>query len=36
MLAFVLASAFLEKFGGDSIKDIEGSYAHFMRLLDEF
>jgi chorismate synthase len=36
MLAFVLASAFLEKFGGDSIGEIEGNYAHFMRLLDEF
>jgi chorismate synthase len=36
VLAFVLASAFLEKFGGDSIKEIEGNYAHFMRLLDEF
>jgi chorismate synthase len=36
MLAFVLTSAFLEKFGGDSIKEIEGNYAHFMHLLDEF
>jgi chorismate synthase len=35
MLAFVLAGAFLEKFGGDSIKEIEGNYAHFMHLLDE-
>jgi chorismate synthase len=36
VLAFVLASAFLEKFGGDSIKEIEGNYLNFMRLLDEF
>jgi chorismate synthase len=36
ILAFVLASAFLEKFGGDSIKEIEGNYAHFMSLLDKF
>jgi chorismate synthase len=36
MLAYVLASSFLEKFGGDSIKEIEGNYAHFMRLLDEY
>jgi chorismate synthase len=36
MLALVLASTFLEKFGGDSIKEIEGNYAHFMHLLDAF
>jgi chorismate synthase len=27
MVAFVLADAFLEKFGGDSIPEIEGHYA---------
>jgi chorismate synthase len=36
MLAFVLSNAFMEKFGGDSIKEIEGSYAHFMHLLDQY
>jgi chorismate synthase len=36
MLGFVLADAFLEKFGGDSIREIEGNYANYMRLLDEF
>jgi chorismate synthase len=36
MLAFTLAGALLEKFGGDSITEIEGNYADFLRLLDEF
>jgi chorismate synthase len=27
MVAFVLADAFLEKFGGDSVHEIEGHYA---------
>jgi chorismate synthase len=36
MLAFVVADAFLEKFGGDSIREIEGNYANYKRLLDEF
>jgi chorismate synthase len=36
MLALILAGAFLEKFGGDSIREIEGNYAHFMRLLNDF
>jgi chorismate synthase len=36
MLAFVLSRAFLNKFGSDSIKEIEGNYTHFMHLLDEF
>jgi chorismate synthase len=36
MLAFVVADAFLEKFGGDSILEIEGNYANYKRLLDEF
>jgi chorismate synthase len=36
MLAFVLAKAFLEKFGGDSLKEVEGNYANFARLLNEY
>jgi chorismate synthase len=36
MLGMVLASAFIEKFGGDSIKEVEGNYANFVGLLDEY
>jgi chorismate synthase len=36
MLGIVLAGAFIEKFGGDSIKETEGNYAGFKRLLDEY
>ncbi len=36
MLGFVLANAFLEKFGGDSIKEVEGNYQNYIRLLDEY
>lgn len=36
MLGIVLANAFLEKFGGDSIKEIERSFGNFTRLLDEY
>jgi chorismate synthase len=36
MLGVVLASAFLEKFGGDSIKEVEGNYANYFRLLQEY
>ncbi len=36
MLGIVMAGAFLEKFGGDSIKEIEGNYANFVRLMDEY
>ncbi len=36
MLGFVLASAFLEKFGGDSIMEIEQNYSNFNRLLDQY
>jgi chorismate synthase len=36
MLAIVLANAFLEKFGGDSIKEIEGTFNNFIRLLNEY
>jgi chorismate synthase len=36
MLAIVLANSFLEKFGGDSIKEIEGTFQNYSRLLDEY
>ena len=36
MLGIVLANSFLEKFGGDSINEIERNYANFVRLLDEY
>jgi len=36
MLAIVLASAFLEKFGGDSMKEVEKNYASFLRMLEEY
>jgi chorismate synthase len=36
MLAIVLANAFLEKFGGDSIKEIEGNLNNFIQLLNEY
>jgi chorismate synthase len=36
MLGIVLAGTFLEKFGGDSIKEIEGNHANYCRLLDEY
>ncbi len=35
MVAFVLADAFLEKFGGDSISDIRVSYEAYMRRIKE-
>jgi len=36
MLALVLAESFLEKFGGDSMKEVEENYANFIRLLDGY
>jgi chorismate synthase len=36
LLGIVLAGAFLEKFGGDSMKEVEANYANFLRLLDEY
>ncbi len=36
MLGLVLAAAFLEKFGGDSVKEIHDNYANFNRLLDQY
>jgi chorismate synthase len=31
MVGFVLADAFLEKFGGDSLREIQYNYAHYLR-----
>lgn len=31
MAAIVLADAFLEKFGGDSVREIQYNYAHYLR-----
>jgi len=36
MLAIALTGAFLEKFGGDSLKEIEANFANYQRLLDEY
>ena len=36
MVAFVLAGAFLEKFGGDSLEETKRNYAGYQKQLDEF
>jgi chorismate synthase len=36
MLSFVLAGSFLDKFGGDSIKEIAENYSNYTRLLEEY
>ena len=36
MLALVLAGAFLEKFGGDSMKEVEANHANFVRMLKDY
>lgn len=36
MLAIVLAGAFLEKYGGDSMKEVETNYAGFLRMLEQY
>ncbi len=36
MLGLVLAGAFLEKFGSDSIQEVEANYSAFMHLLDKY
>jgi len=36
MMATALAGAFLDKFGGDSIKEIEGNFANYTKLLEEY
>jgi len=35
MVAFVLADAFLEKFGGDAVADIRAAYDAYVRRLRE-
>ena len=36
MVAFVLAAAFLEKFGGDSMEETRRNYDGYQKQLDEF
>ncbi len=36
MLAFVLAEAFLEKFGGDSIAEVERNYRGYVRQIEAY
>lgn len=36
MLGYILADAFLEKFGGDSMAETESNYAHYQSLMDAF
>ncbi|MBN2241318.1 MAG: chorismate synthase [Acidobacteria bacterium] len=36
MLGYVLADAFLEKFGGDSIREIEFNFMNYLRLVEEY
>jgi chorismate synthase len=36
MLSFVLARAFVEKFGGDSVVEMEANYHNYQSLLDRF
>jgi len=36
MLSIVLAQAFLEKFGGDSMTEIEASFANYEKLLSQY
>jgi len=36
MVAFVLAQAFLEKFGGDSLEETRRNYEGYQKQLEEF
>ena len=36
MLGIVLAASFLEKFGGDSMKEVESNFRACMKRLDEY
>jgi chorismate synthase len=36
MLGMVVATAFLEKFGGDSMKEVESNFQSYMKLLAEY
>ncbi len=36
MVAIVLARAFLEKFGGDSMNEVQANFANYMRMVEEY
>jgi chorismate synthase len=36
MLGFVLARAFLDKFGGDSMTELEQNHSNYLKLLKEY
>ena len=36
MVSIVLARAFIDKFGGDSLKELESNFANYQRLLQEY
>ena len=36
MLAIVLTNAFLEKYGGDSLNEVQRNYAGYQRALNNF
>jgi chorismate synthase len=36
MMGIVVARAFLEKFGGDSVVELEANVSNYQRLLDEY
>jgi chorismate synthase len=36
MLGFVLARAFLDKFGGDSMAELEQNHSNYLKLLDDY
>jgi chorismate synthase len=36
MLALVLASAFLDKFGGDSMLEVKNNYSNYLKSVDEY
>ncbi len=36
MMAFELANAFLEKFGGDSLGEVKRNYDGFLRQVEKF
>ena len=36
VLSYILADVFLEKFGGDSMREVEGNFKNYINLLEEF
>jgi chorismate synthase len=36
MLGLVISSAFLEKFGGDSLQELEGNYSNYIHMLENY